>query len=155
MAKKKSKKKSTTKKATKPLKASKEQLCVFAFRLTPAERNSIHKTAGPGKASRFVRAVAVAFGNKDEAAFRAAVKQAREARQYAEQQSAPPRNLRSTRHDSIDVCHWTSVKALESRLLTPLQLRATSRRPREIRRPGSPLHSFTQHRRVEEDGGAA
>ncbi len=80
MAKKKSKKKSTAKKTTKPSKAPKEQLCVFAFRLTPAERDSIHKTAGPGKASRFIRRVAVAFGNKDEAAFRAVLKAAREAK---------------------------------------------------------------------------
>ncbi len=76
----KSKKKAKRSKS-KMQKASKEELVVFAFRLAPAERDSIHKTAGPGNASRFVRAVAVAFGNKDEAAFRSVVKEAREARQ--------------------------------------------------------------------------
>ena len=80
MAKKKSKKKSTTKKATKQSKAPKEQLCVFAFRLAPQERDLIHRTAGPGKSSRFVRAVAVAFGNENEAAFREVLKEARQAR---------------------------------------------------------------------------
>jgi hypothetical protein len=61
-------------------KTAKEELVVFAFRLTPAERDAIHKTAGPAKASRFVRQVAVAFAFEDEAAFRAAMKEAREAR---------------------------------------------------------------------------
>ena len=45
-----------------------EELCVFAFRLTPEERDAIHKAAGPGKASRFVRTLAVAVAKKDEAA---------------------------------------------------------------------------------------
>jgi hypothetical protein len=36
-------------------KAQREDLCVFAFRLTPEERDAIHKAAGPGKASRFAR----------------------------------------------------------------------------------------------------
>lgn len=58
----------------------KEDLVVFAFRLTPAERDAIHKTAGPAKASRFIRQVAAAFANEDEATFRAALKQAREVR---------------------------------------------------------------------------
>ena len=69
-----------TKAAKTKKKPPKEELCVFAFRLTPAERDAIHKTAGPAKASRFVRQVAVAFGNEDEAAFRTVLKQAREAR---------------------------------------------------------------------------
>jgi len=45
-----------------------EELVVFAFRLTPAERELIHKAAGPAKASRFVRAVAIAAANGDEGA---------------------------------------------------------------------------------------
>jgi hypothetical protein len=77
MAKKKTEKKEKAKKATK---AAKEELCVFAFRLTPAERDKIHKTAGPRNATRLVRQVAIAFGNEDEKEFRAALKEAREAR---------------------------------------------------------------------------
>jgi hypothetical protein len=37
--------------------APKEDLVVFAFRLTPAERDQIHKAAGPAKASKYVRAL--------------------------------------------------------------------------------------------------
>jgi len=55
-------------------KAVKEDLCVFAFRLTPEERDAIHKAAGPAKASKFVRALAVAAARKDEAAVRAIMK---------------------------------------------------------------------------------
>ena len=71
-----------TAKGTKPKteKPTKEELVVFAFRLAPAERDAIHKTAGPARASKFVRRVAVAFANEDEAAFRAVMKEAREAR---------------------------------------------------------------------------
>ena len=82
------KKKTSTKKSAKKeapkktaAKAPKEELCVFAFRLTEAERHAIHKTAGPARASRFVRRVSVAFAKEDEAAFRAVLKEAREARQ--------------------------------------------------------------------------
>jgi hypothetical protein len=38
----------------------KEELVVFAFRLTAEERDLIHKAAGPAKASRFVRTLVVA-----------------------------------------------------------------------------------------------
>lgn len=80
MAKKTKKETTATKQPkSKKEKAPKEQLCVFAFRLTPAEREKIHATAGPGRASRFVRSVAVAFANQDEGAFKAVVKEAREA----------------------------------------------------------------------------
>ena len=58
----------------------KEDLVVFAFRLTEAERDAIHKTAGPARASRFIRRVAVAFGQEDEGAFKGVLKEAREAR---------------------------------------------------------------------------
>ena len=44
-----------------------EELVVFAFRLTPKERDLIHKAAGPAKASRYVRTLAVAAANGDEA----------------------------------------------------------------------------------------
>ena len=37
-------------------KAPREELCVFAFRLTPAERDAIHKAAGPQGASGSRRA---------------------------------------------------------------------------------------------------
>lgn len=43
-------------------------LVTFAFRLTPAERDEIHKAAGPGKASRFVKAVALAVARLDDKA---------------------------------------------------------------------------------------
>jgi len=43
----------TPTKATSP-----EELVVFAFRLTLEERKAIHKAAGPGKASKFVRSLA-------------------------------------------------------------------------------------------------
>jgi hypothetical protein len=43
-----------------------EDLVVFAFRLTPGERDLIHKAAGPAKASKYVRTLAVAAANGDE-----------------------------------------------------------------------------------------
>ena len=55
-------------------KAPREELCVFAFRLTEAERDAIHKAAGPAKASKFARNLLVAAANKDEAAVRAIMK---------------------------------------------------------------------------------
>ena len=57
-------------KAQKPPKARKtpvEDLVVFAFRLTQAERDAIHKAAGPANASKFIRALAIAAANRDEA----------------------------------------------------------------------------------------
>ena len=68
--------KKTTPKAVKP----KEELVVFAFRLTEAERTKIHATAGPRNATHFVRTVAVAFANEDESAFKAMLKEARDLR---------------------------------------------------------------------------
>ena len=52
-----------------------DSLCVFAFRLTEAERDAIHKAAGPAKASKFARSLLVAAANKDEAAVRAILKE--------------------------------------------------------------------------------
>ena len=46
---------------------AKEELVVFAFRLTPEERELLHKAAGPAKASRFVRTLAVAAARGDKA----------------------------------------------------------------------------------------
>src|SRR5262249_45320579 len=45
-----------------------EDLVVFAFRLTAEEREVIHKAAGPAKASRFVRTLAIAAARKDKGA---------------------------------------------------------------------------------------
>ncbi len=44
---------------------AKEELVVFAFRLTPEERELLHKAAGPAKASRYVRTLAVAVARGD------------------------------------------------------------------------------------------
>ncbi len=79
------KKKATAKKAApKDAKSTKtrpkQDLVVFAFRLTEAERTAIHKTAGPRNATQFVRRAATAFAKQDEAAFRAVLKDARAAR---------------------------------------------------------------------------
>ena len=48
--------------------APKEELVVFAFRLTPDERELIHRAAGPARASRFVRALAIAAACEDRKA---------------------------------------------------------------------------------------
>ena len=56
-------------------KAPKEDLCVFAFRLTEAERDAIHKAAGPAKASKFARTLLVAAARNDEAAVKAIMKE--------------------------------------------------------------------------------
>ena len=61
-------------------KAPVEDLVVFAFRLTPEERNVIHQSAGPARASKFVRAVALAAAREDTKAYQEALKEAREAR---------------------------------------------------------------------------
>ena len=61
-------------------KKPKEELVVFAIRLTPAERDAIHKASGPRNATQFVRRIAVAFAAEDEAAFRTVIKEARDLR---------------------------------------------------------------------------
>ena len=53
----------------------------FALKMPVPEREAFHKATGSANASRFARVVLVAFANEDEAAFKAAVKEAREARQ--------------------------------------------------------------------------
>ncbi|MCK4415109.1 MAG: hypothetical protein KAY32_16375 [Candidatus Eisenbacteria sp.] len=57
-----------------PKKASRDGLCVFAFRLTPEERTAIHKAAGPAKASKFARSLLVAAARNDAAAVKAIMK---------------------------------------------------------------------------------
>ena len=50
-------------------KAPKEPQVVFAFRLSETDRDLIHRAAGPAKATRFVRAAALAAANQDSKAF--------------------------------------------------------------------------------------
>ena len=66
------------KKKTKPKKvtAPKEPLVVFAFRLTAAERDLIHKAAGPGKATRLVKGAALAVTTGNTKAFEVLATQA-------------------------------------------------------------------------------
>ena len=58
-------------KAPKPkkVKAPREPQVVFAFRLSEADRDLIHKAAGPAKATRFVRSAALAAANQDTKSF--------------------------------------------------------------------------------------
>ena len=65
-----------TAKAAPKEKAPNEDLCVFAFRLTEAERDAIHKAAGPAKASKFARTLLVAAAHNDEVAVKAIMKAA-------------------------------------------------------------------------------
>ena len=50
-------------------KTPKEPQVVFAFRLTKAQRDLIHKAAGLAKGTKFVRAAAIAAANMDRPAF--------------------------------------------------------------------------------------
>ena len=54
--------------------SSREELCVFAFRLTAEERTAIHKAAGPAKASKFARSLLVAAARNDTVAVKAILK---------------------------------------------------------------------------------
>ena len=56
--------KTTKKAASKKAVSKKQQRVVFAFRLTPDERNIIHKAAGPRGASQFVLQAALAVAGK-------------------------------------------------------------------------------------------
>jgi len=49
-------------------KAPREELCVFAFRLRPEERDRIHAASGPGGATRLVRSAAIAIADGNRAA---------------------------------------------------------------------------------------
>ncbi len=62
---------------SKKQKAPKEPQVVFAFRLTEVQRDQIHKAAGPGKATRFVRAAALAAASGDRPAFEELLAQAK------------------------------------------------------------------------------
>jgi hypothetical protein len=74
-------KRSSSKKTTAMPKArASESLVVFAFRLTPAERDVIHDAAGPAKASRFVRAVALAAARRDVGALQSILMETQEAK---------------------------------------------------------------------------
>ena len=46
-------------------KPPKQPLCVFAFRLSEADRDLIHRAAGKGGATRFVRSAAIAVATGD------------------------------------------------------------------------------------------
>ena len=61
--------------ATQAEKTPREDLCVFAFRLTAEERDAIHKAAGPAKASKFARTLLVAAARNDESAVKAIMKE--------------------------------------------------------------------------------
>src|SRR6266581_7198943 len=58
-------------------KAPKEPQVVFAFRLTEAQRDQIHRAAGPGKATKFVRAASLAAASGDRPAFEELLVQAK------------------------------------------------------------------------------
>jgi hypothetical protein len=58
-------------------KVPKEPQVVFAFRLTEEQRDAIHKAAGPGKATRFVRAASLAAASGDRPAFEELLTQAK------------------------------------------------------------------------------
>ena len=62
-------------------KPPKEELVVFALRMTEAERTKLHDTAGPRGATRMARQVLVAAASEDTDAFKAAISEARRARQ--------------------------------------------------------------------------
>ena len=69
MAKKSTKKAPRTKATKAVVQADDSQdLVVFAFRLTRAERDLIHQAAGPAKASKLARSLLVAAAQKDAAA---------------------------------------------------------------------------------------
>ncbi len=79
MSKPKSEKAAKAPKEPKPKKekAAKENLVVFAMRMRAEERDLIHKAAGPAKATKFVRAAALAAANQDSKAFEELVAQAK------------------------------------------------------------------------------
>lgn len=61
-------------------KVPKDDLMVFAFRLTKAESAALHRAAGPANASHVMRALAGAFAAEDHAAFEAIIEDARKLR---------------------------------------------------------------------------
>jgi len=78
--KKKATKAARPKKTAKEPKAKREPIqdaCVFAFRLSTTDRDLIHRAAGSGKATRFVRGAALAAANGDTKAFEELIGQAK------------------------------------------------------------------------------
>ena len=75
-------KKTKAEKVPKPKKERppKEDLMVFAFRLSKTESEALHKAAGPANASRTMRSLAAAFAAEDPDAFKAVVAEARKLR---------------------------------------------------------------------------
>lgn len=61
-------------------KAPKEELVVFALRMTEPERGALHTAAGPAQASRVMRSLAVAFTNEDDAVFKTLLAEAKKLR---------------------------------------------------------------------------
>lgn len=61
-------------------KAPKEELVVFALRMTEPERVALHKAAGPANASHVMRSLAAAFVAEDGAVFESIVEDARKLR---------------------------------------------------------------------------
>ena len=61
-------------------KKPKEDLCVFALRLTENEREKFHEVTGPAGGTYFARQLMVVFSNEDESGFRALLKEAKELR---------------------------------------------------------------------------
>jgi hypothetical protein len=73
MSKPKAEKKGKQEPKSKKERAPKEPQVVFAFRLSEADRDRIHKAAGPGRATKFVLAAALAAASGDEKAFKTLV----------------------------------------------------------------------------------
>ena len=71
-------KKVKSEKKPKKEKEPKEPMVVFAFRLTQAQRDLIHRAAGPAKGTKFVRAAAIAAANLDRPAFDQLLTQAKD-----------------------------------------------------------------------------
>ena len=72
--------KKETKAKVKESRAKREPIvdaCVFAFRLSTTDRDLIHRAAGSGKATRFVRGAALAAANGDTKAFEELIGQAK------------------------------------------------------------------------------
>ncbi len=72
-----SKAKKSEVKTAKQKQPPKEPQVVFAFRLSEADRDLIHKAAGPAKATQFVRAAALAAAKADSKIFETLVEQAK------------------------------------------------------------------------------
>ena len=59
---------------------SREGWGTFALKMPISERDALHAASGAAGASRFARVVLVAFSNDDEAAFKAAIAEAKKLR---------------------------------------------------------------------------